>query len=184
MVLWGAAAAVCLFTVLLLWRAKAPRRDQHFILSSGLLTALLLADDALLLHETVLPLLLGVGEASIYAVYLGLIAAHFLVFWRQVRATAVLPVGGRPEAARNRELGGLPHQHVRGPAGAGPAHPSGRTDLIAAHLLHLSGEAARAHQNSVSRHSMSRRRRRRSSYAGRSRTRARAQRTASAGVEA
>jgi hypothetical protein len=96
-VLWGATAAVCLFTALLLRRARAPREEQRFVLASGLLTALLGADDALLLHEAVFPLLLGIGETPTYGLYVGLTAAYLLRFRRQVRAGRVallLAAGG------------------------------------------------------------------------------------------
>jgi hypothetical protein len=89
MLIWGAAATVCLFTALLLWRAGAPPRERNYVLCAGLLTALLVADDALMLHERILPILLGIGESPTYAAYVLLTIALFVWFRDVVRRTPV-----------------------------------------------------------------------------------------------
>ena len=76
-VLWAAAAAVSLFTYVVLRRDGDGRQRAHFFLFAGLLTLLLLLDDLFLFHEnikreTVLP------ESLLYAVY----GALFLLFIR------------------------------------------------------------------------------------------------------
>src|SRR5262245_42757217 len=89
MLIWGAAATVCLFTALLLWRAGAPARERNYLLCAGLLTTLLVADDALMIHEQVLPILLGISEKPTYAVYILLTIALFVWFRDVVRRTPV-----------------------------------------------------------------------------------------------
>jgi hypothetical protein len=87
MLIWGAGAVVCLFTALVLWRAGAPPRERNYILGAGLLTTLLVVDDALLIHEQILPILLGITEKPTYAAYVLLTAGLFVWFRDEVGRT-------------------------------------------------------------------------------------------------
>jgi hypothetical protein len=89
MLIWGAGATVCLFTALVLRRAGVPPREHNYVLCAGLLTTLLVADDALMLHEQILPILLGISEKPTYAVYVLLTIALFVWFRDVVRRTRV-----------------------------------------------------------------------------------------------
>lgn len=77
---WWAAAAVALFA----WHALRGRSDQRRSLLGGLglLTALLAADDLLLLHEALLPRYLGIGEKL---VLLGYAVAAAAILGRHAR---------------------------------------------------------------------------------------------------
>lgn len=80
--LWAAAAAVCLFAVRLLGPGSHPVA-RRFLLASGAFTLLLTADDLFLLHERVVPNLLGVSELASMAVY-GLLGGAYLAFFLPV----------------------------------------------------------------------------------------------------
>lgn len=71
--LWGAAAVVCLFTALLLW-GRGRDGVGAFLFWSGMLTGLLLVDDALMLHEHS-ERLLGIDNKVLFALYGGAVAA-------------------------------------------------------------------------------------------------------------
>lgn len=51
--IWTAAASICLFTSLVLRKWKSDRLVADFLLYSGVLTTLLMLDDFFLIHETV-----------------------------------------------------------------------------------------------------------------------------------
>jgi hypothetical protein len=77
LVLWGSAATLCVF-------AAVARRDvRAYWTYAAALTGLLLLDDWLLLHDVVLPDLLGVSDVLVYAAY-GLAVLVYLVRYRYV----------------------------------------------------------------------------------------------------
>lgn len=80
--LWCAAATLCLFTTLILWRANRQRSLTIFLFYSGLWTLLLTLNDLYLLHETVLPKLLSVPEEAILVAY-GIAFCTYLVRFRR-----------------------------------------------------------------------------------------------------
>lgn len=81
---WFAAAVVCLFTAALL-RASAPHAAPFFF-ASGLLTLILALDDFLMLHEFI-GWALSIPEAAILGGY-GLLTLGWLtIFWRTIRQT-------------------------------------------------------------------------------------------------
>ena len=84
-VIWSAAATVCLFTygVNLVWATGGAR--SHFLLAGGLVTVWLLLDDLFMLHEVVFPEYLGVAEDIVYGTHIVILLA-FLVWYR----TAIL----------------------------------------------------------------------------------------------
>ncbi|HEV7367447.1 hypothetical protein [Arenibaculum sp.] len=80
---WSAAAAVALVAWEVLRRRGGDARLRRFFLATSLFTAVLLVDDAFLLHEQVLPEA-GIGERYIKAGYLGLALVYGLVFLREL----------------------------------------------------------------------------------------------------
>lgn len=68
-ILWCAAAIICLFTHFIL-SAVNLGLSQHFFLYAGLLTSLLLVDDLFMVHESVFPRYLNINEKAVMALYL------------------------------------------------------------------------------------------------------------------
>lgn len=85
-VIWIGAAAVCGFGYLLLRRHGSDKGTAHFLLASGIISAVLFLDDFLMLHEEVFPLIFGVGEKVVYLVY-GMAVLAFLVRFRRLILT-------------------------------------------------------------------------------------------------
>jgi hypothetical protein len=79
---WVAGAVSCIFGAALLWRRSKDRTWAGYLLSLGGLTAVLVLDDLFLLHETVLPQLIGVRQRHVLAGYAVLVAV-FLVRHRK-----------------------------------------------------------------------------------------------------
>jgi len=82
--LWAAAAAICLFIPIFLPRfVSYPWR--FFLLASGLLTGLLLFDDFFLLHDEILPLYFGIS-GKVYGIgYVLLIVLYLFRFQPLIR---------------------------------------------------------------------------------------------------
>ena len=79
---WSAAATVCFFVASL--GQKIERQpSRHFFILSGLFTLLLLLDDLFLLHEAVLPRLLGIRQRYVLLIYL-LLALLYLANYGKV----------------------------------------------------------------------------------------------------
>jgi hypothetical protein len=77
--LWSAAAAVCLFR----WDTSRGMTDQiraRFLLFWGLVSILLLLDDAFQMHEEVFPRWFGLGQKVSYAGYGTLLLAGIVIF--------------------------------------------------------------------------------------------------------
>jgi hypothetical protein len=91
--LWCVAAVVCLFGWAVARRVSLTRLPSPlFLIASGLLSALLMADDLLLLHDGLFPHVLHVGERKTLAAYALLVAAYLLRFRRDILATRWLPL--------------------------------------------------------------------------------------------
>jgi hypothetical protein len=84
MLVWTAAATICLFA------AGATRSDQavrRFLFFAGLFTAVLLLDDLYMIHEVLAPEYLGIPEKVVYVIY-AMAAFFWLSKYRNViRAT-------------------------------------------------------------------------------------------------
>lgn len=78
-VMWCAAAFVCLFSYAVLRHSNADHPTKRFLLSCGALSTLLMLDDLYLFHERIFPMLFGVNELVIFGAY-AVIAAF--VIWR------------------------------------------------------------------------------------------------------
>jgi hypothetical protein len=85
-VLWAATAAICFFATNLL-NKSADTEAPRFLLASGIISSVLLFDDALLLHDRVLPSIFNFSEIFIYLAYLGMILGYFFRFIHTIRIT-------------------------------------------------------------------------------------------------
>lgn len=83
---WAASAAICLLGAFVLLSWEINRKMRQFLCFAGLVNLILLADDALQLHEYVLPEWLGINEFVIYGGYLILLLGFPILFWRQIIA--------------------------------------------------------------------------------------------------
>jgi hypothetical protein len=77
---WSAAASVCLFTALLLARRSTHTAAAWFLFVSGLFTTMLVVDDFFLIHEEWFPHLTGLGEAYLLAFYVLFFAGYLIIF--------------------------------------------------------------------------------------------------------
>lgn len=81
-ILWAAAASVCLFSTILLRKLK-PHTVNWFLFCSALLSAYLLFDDFFQFHETLAGMYLGVNEKLVLAV-LGVSVMLYVYIFRKV----------------------------------------------------------------------------------------------------
>jgi len=77
---WWAAAAVCLFCATVLRRAQGDRRLRSFLIWSGVITAVLAADDLFVVHEELAPRYLGLDEKAILVAYVTAVGWYLLRF--------------------------------------------------------------------------------------------------------
>ncbi len=82
--LWMATATICIFTAMITWKNSSDRAIWRFLFFSGLLNLLIAVDDLYLLHDRILPRLLGAPEAVFYLLYLLLMIGYLIVFIRQI----------------------------------------------------------------------------------------------------
>jgi hypothetical protein len=76
--LWSAAAAVCLFSAWVL-RGKQGTATS-WLLASGMITLLLAVDDMFMLHEDVFPNVFGIHEKVVYAIY-GILGFFYILYF-------------------------------------------------------------------------------------------------------
>ena len=88
-VLWSAAATLCLFSGAVLWRNDSKTRTAAYFFCSGCLTVILLLDDLFLLHEG-LSGRCGVPDTVIYLGYAGLILCGVVLFRKCILETDYL----------------------------------------------------------------------------------------------
>jgi hypothetical protein len=79
---WSAAASVCLFTALLLAHRSTHTAAAWFLFVSGLFTAMLVADDFFMIHEEWFPYLSGLSEVYLFSFYVLFFACYLIVFHR------------------------------------------------------------------------------------------------------
>ncbi len=87
--LWASAASILLLGAILL--VKIPLKSRFLFISSAL-TTLLAVDDALLVHETVIPYLFHIPEDLVYGAYLVLIFAYLIYFLRYILSETNYPI--------------------------------------------------------------------------------------------
>jgi hypothetical protein len=80
---WAAAAGISFLTYAVI-RDDDPVALRRFFLTAGVFTLFLLADDAFMLHEQVLPAGFGIRERYIKAAYLAAAGAFGIVFMKQL----------------------------------------------------------------------------------------------------
>ncbi|HEV2122076.1 MAG TPA: hypothetical protein VGW38_04775, partial [Chloroflexota bacterium] len=73
---WGATASICFFTSAVLLALNAGAGPKKFAWWSGILTLILLIDDAFMIHENA-PKLFGVSNSVILVIY-GIVALYIL----------------------------------------------------------------------------------------------------------
>ncbi len=88
--LWCSAAAVCLFSFLVLRSDTRNREMALFLLCSGLITSMLLVDDLFLLHERVFPWHLHIPEKAVLGVYGIVVLLYFVRFRESILRTDFL----------------------------------------------------------------------------------------------
>jgi hypothetical protein len=90
---WTGAVVMCLWSSRILWGSAGGARDARFLLVSGLVTLLLLLDDAFMLHERILPRM-QVPERVVLGAHLLVIGGWLWWFRTEVLASEVLLLGG------------------------------------------------------------------------------------------
>jgi hypothetical protein len=90
LMLWAGSAAICWFSWLLLESNPKTAQIRLFFLCSGLVTVMLLVDDAFLFHEVFFPEYLSIPEKVILAGYLLLLGSYLFYFRRLILATDYL----------------------------------------------------------------------------------------------
>jgi hypothetical protein len=81
-VLWAAAATLCLFTYALLTHSEGSVGGP-FLLASGLITAVLLADDLFLIHDEIFPVYMGL-PGEIFGLFYGAVMVVYLFVFRRL----------------------------------------------------------------------------------------------------
>jgi hypothetical protein len=84
--LWGAAAAVCLFAGLILFRTREVEWGR-FLLASGIFSTVLTLDDMFQLHEVVMPVYLGVPQKLVYVAYVLAALVYLFAFRKTILKT-------------------------------------------------------------------------------------------------
>lgn len=84
---WSAAATLCFFCFKLLSAKENGREVRRFLLASGVISLILGLDDVFLLHEVVLPTLIGIPQVVILTSYGMIIFFYVLRFYRVILQT-------------------------------------------------------------------------------------------------
>ncbi|WP_394749314.1 hypothetical protein [Spongiimicrobium salis] len=80
-IVWSFSVAICLLTyVILKTSSTSSKVERLFVLYGGMLGLLLLLDDMFLLHEEVVPRVLGIDEKVVYAAYILNILGYLISF--------------------------------------------------------------------------------------------------------
>lgn len=88
--LWVATVAVCLFARAAV--ARVPARWRGFLVASALLTSALAVDDFFMLHEWVVPRLLGAPEWALLPLYVAATVAWLFAYRREIVAAGPAPL--------------------------------------------------------------------------------------------
>ncbi len=86
LLIWGAAAAISLFSW---WRLSGTddRKMRSFLLASGIFTLWLCLDDMFLLHEEFLPNIVGISEDLVIIAYLLILLGYLGGFFKTILKT-------------------------------------------------------------------------------------------------
>lgn len=80
LLLWGSSASICLLTSAVLHRVSSGPKEKVFFFVAGLLTVILLLDDAFLIHEKIAPLYFHLSYKILLSLYVIAIAVFFISF--------------------------------------------------------------------------------------------------------
>ncbi|MCE5257929.1 MAG: hypothetical protein LLG44_02590 [Chloroflexi bacterium] len=83
---WTAGAAAALTGACAVGKAPQAAAWRKYLLVGGVFSAWLALDDALMLHEVVIPHQLGIDERVVYALYIATALAFFALNWRKALA--------------------------------------------------------------------------------------------------
>jgi hypothetical protein len=83
-VLWIAAATICLFSAEIMKQQKAPDVTHKFLVVSGIFTLVLGLDDLYMLHDRILPRVLHIPEIFFYILYFLALVAYLVYFTPQL----------------------------------------------------------------------------------------------------
>ena len=90
---WAAAAALVFFAAALIGPDPARREERKFLLWSGVLTAGLLLDDTVMIHDEIFPHMLHITPFGAYVIYVIVALFYIRRFRRElIRKDLVLPV--------------------------------------------------------------------------------------------
>lgn len=81
-ILWTAAASLCIFSSFYLKRYYRNSPFRLFLLHAGILTTVLLLDDCYMFHENMFPYYFGINEKIIYGIYFSY-TVYFLIRFRK-----------------------------------------------------------------------------------------------------
>lgn len=84
LMVWGLAGGACLTAAAALRRERRDPGEATFLIATGALMLTLGVDDALLVHEEVIPDTLGVGEPVVFLLVGLLVAAYAVRFHREL----------------------------------------------------------------------------------------------------
>lgn len=90
--LWAGAASFCLLPAYFLYKTGQKNSWFYFLISSGLITLYLGADDAFMFHETIVPTF-QFEETYLFMVYLLFVGAWFRYFYALILKTDFLLMG-------------------------------------------------------------------------------------------
>jgi uncharacterized membrane protein YgdD (TMEM256/DUF423 family) len=92
--IWWLAAGICLFASAVASRSRVPPAVRSFLLWSGLLTAVLVLDDAFMFHDDLASRIFGLRERYVMLAYGVLLAAYLLRFRKVILRTEWLLLVG------------------------------------------------------------------------------------------
>jgi len=82
--IWSASAAVCFFGAAVVWRTSRNPEGTSFLAATGLLTAWLVLDDVLMLHDVILPGVLGFRQRYVLVAYVVIVSLYLFRFRRVI----------------------------------------------------------------------------------------------------
>ena len=83
-ILWSASFGICFFGAAMTSGDNQKEDFRRFIRSSGIITIVLVMDDAFLLHEHIFPTYFGIPEKIIYLAYITAIGIYILRYAKQI----------------------------------------------------------------------------------------------------
>ncbi|MBT0585610.1 hypothetical protein [Alteromonas oceanisediminis] len=92
-ILWAMTASVCFITAtVLLTGSRSGNQSCFFFICAGLLSSLLLVDDAFMLHESVFPRFLLISNSIVLGIYALSALLFFTLFFRFMWQRSIVPL--------------------------------------------------------------------------------------------